>query len=174
MTRLSSEEKNGRRSAPADPTNACWTPCPIDRLSQKIGKYLKRKILTLLRFSFPFVSKMRAYKISKTCGAKLKFRSQNFTTNLIQTKTAKGSLAEVSPKLLLKLLPNCRTLVSSLRAPKAKLLLNCSSHTHTCSEIHGQHTENTIAVSAGHRSSLEAVSLAVLLSRFRFGGKFWI
>ena len=209
---------------------------PIDRLSQKSGKYLKRKILALLTFSFPFKSKMRARKISKTWGAKSKFRSQNLTTKLTQTKTARGSLAEISTKLPLKLLPNCLTLVSSFKVPKdktaTKLLFvfggvfvdntnthgqshthihtsasyiyiyydthnththtqhnthnttHNTQHTHThntdlhtttpeiCSKIHFQHTDKRVAVSAGHRSSLEAVSLAALLSRIRFGGKF--
>ena len=155
-------------------------PYPIDRLSQKSGKYLKRKILALLTFSFPFKSKMRAHKISKTWGAKSKFRSQNLTTKLTQTKTARGSLADC----LLNFLSNCFQTASLwlavLRSPKTKLLLNCSSflvdlHTKTpeiCSKIHFQHTDKRVAVSAGHRRSLEAVSLAVLLSRIRFGGKF--
>ena len=93
---------------------------PIDRLSQKSGKYLKRKILALLTFSFPFKSKMRAHKISKAWGAKSKFRSQNLTTKLTQTKTARGSLAEISTKLPLKLLPNCLTLLSSFKVSKDK------------------------------------------------------
>ena len=63
---------------------------------------------------------MRAHKISKTWGAKSKFRSQNLTTKLTQTKTARGSLVEISSKLPLKLLPNCLTLVSSFKVPKDK------------------------------------------------------
>ena len=137
------------------------TGSPIDRLSQKSEKYLKRRILALLTFSFPLKSKMRAHKISKTWGAKSKFRSQNLTTKLTQIKTARGSLVEISSKLPLKLLPNCLTLVSSFKVPKdktaTKLLFvfggvfvdNTNTHGQSHSHIHTsasyilRHTQHT-------------------------------